>query len=101
MALIRLNCHFLWFPPKLSLIISTSTMVIVVAARVQLPGNLHCFSGSAPFFCSLYCVINKHLCLGSARRGQLGTFPGLPPITLRFVRGMKDVLCHEEFTITW
>lgn len=38
-ALIRLNCHFLWFPPKLSLIISTCTMFIVAAARVQLAGN--------------------------------------------------------------
>lgn len=39
MALIRLNCHFLWFPPKLPLIISTCTVFIVAAARVQLAGN--------------------------------------------------------------
>lgn len=39
MALIRLNCHFLWFPPKLSLIISTCIVFIVAAARVQLAGN--------------------------------------------------------------
>lgn len=103
-ALIRLNCHFLWFPPKLSLIISTCTVFIVAAARVQLAGNCCTVLQGLLFFASLYCVgiiINKHLRLGSAKRGQLGTVPLLPPVMLGAVRGMKDAPCHEEFTIAW
>lgn len=102
-ALIRLNCHFLWFPPKLSLIISTSTVFIIAAARVQLAGNCCTVLQGLLFLSSLYCVIiiNKHLCSGSSKRGQLGTVSLLPPVMLGAVRGMKDASCHEEFTIAW
>lgn len=78
-------------------------MFIVAAARVQLAGNCCTVLQGLLFFASLYCVIiiNKHLRLGSAKRGQLGTVPLLPPVMLGAVRGMKDAPCHEEFTIAW
>lgn len=78
-------------------------MFIVAAARVQLAGNCCTVSQGLLFFGSLYCVIiiNKHLCLGNPKRGQLGTVPLLLPVALGAVRAMKDAPCQAEFTITW
>lgn len=75
-------------------------MFVVAAVRVQLAGNCCAVSQGLLFFGSLYCVIiiNKYLCLGSAKRGQLGTVPLLAPVVLGALRVMKDAPCYEEFT---